>query len=217
MREARFDLHVEAELRQQLQAKNAQLASRLVALEAAMLREPEHAPARRAPARADEPRAARGGLTPAAKPHAHSTPSAGELATPQPRASNASASTSAPAPAPASAYSASPYDEQTLELELGALVERLCAKVPARADGQVDVADLGAFLVTVNTLQPIGHEPHAKAAALCRDFGDGASITAEDFRKILTKLAKGRAMRLMQLSNAWDSRDRSARTAVTAG
>mmetsp|Transcript_1123 Transcript_1123/g.2934 ORF Transcript_1123/g.2934 Transcript_1123/m.2934 type:complete len:81 (+) Transcript_1123:138-380(+) len=64
-------------------------------------------------------------------------------------------------------------------------------------------AELVAFLCTVDALQPIGHDPRAKAAALCRDFGDGASIPLADFQTILHKLARGNAARLVQLSNAW--------------
>jgi hypothetical protein len=71
------------------------------------------------------------------------------------------------------------------------------------SDGSIPQPELAAFLSTVNALQPIGHDPSAKAAALCRDFGDGASIPLADFQTILHKLARGNAARLVQLSNAW--------------
>jgi hypothetical protein len=227
--EARFELSVEAGLRKQLQQKNADLAQRVAALEAA-------AAARQATSNAGHEHAAASAriesqlqlalaenarmraqleLLRAAQAEGHSstptvsaahaqvptTASAGELATPRP--SNlcwATASTASAAPSLSSTHElGSPSND------LQALTERVCSQIRVSADGRVPMHELAAFLAAVNALQPIGHEPRAKANSLCRDFGDGSSIPIADFKTILTKLANSRPARLLQLSNAWDA------------
>lgn len=96
-----------------------------------------------------------------------------------------------------------PLDAEAEPPELPELISRVCATIALSADGKISERELGAFLAAVDSLQPLGHDPHAKAAALCRDFGDGVSIPLADFQTILAKLARGNPARLLELAGAW--------------
>lgn len=190
-------------LRAQLQAAHAELSATKHASAAL--------PLSAAPAKGGEATQARAPRAP---------PTAGTLVTPKaPHSPSSPAYGSDPpsvlahreAPAIAPPREHTPIDAQAGPLdaiEVRELVESICSSIEVTLGDRVAEAELCRFLRTVNSLQPIGHEPSVKATALCRDFGDGESIPIADFQTIVTKLAIGNPERLVQLSRAWAAHSR---------
>lgn len=172
MRDARFELGVEASLRAQLQARNEQLAGQL-----------------------------RGaGAQPRAEAAAELAAAVARLADKQSKPADEQPPRPAERPGPRSEAVDQPPDTAG---EVDALVEQLCASVRLDGGSRVSQAELGAFLCAIDRLHPLGHEPRAKAAALCRDFGDGGSVPIGHLRAVVAKLARGSPADLRALSDAW--------------
>lgn len=80
---------------------------------------------------------------------------------------------------------------------MGALVDALCSW--AARKGVVPVDTLSRFLEWVDSVQPIGQSPVAKAKSLCNEFGNGTSISRQSFQLIVTKLAQGNHDQLLHV------------------